>query len=162
MEYLTEECNNDVDVLCQMVRKKRSFVEGRLNLLVGHPRVLAALEHNVIPMGVAQQLNQVHDEGHLLLLLDQAIQQGATVRTVSQWVREANVSEPVQLPPLAPATDTDGATAPASIFERQCWFCKKTKHAHTLRMYWLHEYCEDFVRDALRMPSTEDEAAVLA
>lgn len=151
-EYLTVECFDDVDILCQKLRRRREFVEGRLNLLVGHPRVIRALSDSRISIGAAEQLNRVQDPNRLLLLLDQAINQGATSRTIAGWVREANTQEPIILPPDAPFDPNAPAVPPNTAGLPTCFFCRSSKHPHQMRFHYIHEPCADIMRDALNLP----------
>lgn len=160
--YLVEACGSDVDVLCDKLKRRRNFVEDRLLILSGSHRVAAALEKGQISFGVAQQLNRVKDAGHLLLLLDQSIQQGATVRTVTEWVRDANQAEPIQLPPLPSPDSPEAAAAPIIGLQQRCFFCNSTKHAHSFRLVWLHGPCEDIVREALHLPDRDEPQAPAA
>lgn len=152
---LTRECGDDVDVLCAMVKRGRDFVEGRLNLLNGWPRVIVALSESQIGVGVARELNKVKDPHRLLLLLDTAINQGASVRTVTDWVRDANLMDPIQLP----QSDTSDSAAPALLppeaFAPQCFFCGTKKHPSTMQFVYLHGPCADIVRSALNLPEPD-------
>lgn len=155
-EYMVEECGNDVDILCAQLRRGRDYVEGRLNLLIGWPTVINALAESRISIGVATQLNRVVDPNQLLILLDAAIQQGASIREVTKWVREANASELIQLP-ADEVVDPDAPPAPpVHVHTPTCLFCDSSKHAHTLQLVYLHPPCKDMVLAAL---GREDPAA---
>lgn len=158
MRYLESECGNDVDVLCEALKRRREFVEGRLNLLIGYPRVVHALENSLISIGVAEQLNRVVDPNHLLLLLDQAVNQGASVRTVTQWVREANAADPIQLPPDEPVDPAAPPPPAPAVHAPKCFFCRTSKHSHTMRFHYMHETCADIVREALNLPDPDAAA----
>lgn len=155
---LVEECGDDVDVLCAKLKRRRVYVEGRLNLLVGYPRVVVALENSLISIGVAETLNRTKDPNQLLLLLDQAINQGASVRTVTQWVREANLQDPIQLPQDDAFDPNSPPAPPVPVQLPKCFFCRTSKHSHTMKFLYMHEPCADIVREALNLPDPDAPA----
>lgn len=161
LQCLDEECGNDVDVLCAKTKRRREYVEGRLNLLNGYPRVVVAIEQSLISIGVGEQLNRVKDPNQLLLLLDQAINQGASVRTVTQWVREANMQEPIQLPPDEAVDPNAPPAPPIANHMPKCFFCRTSKHPHTMKFLYMHEPCADIVREALNLPDPDAPAQQL-
>ena len=124
---LTKSCNNDVDLLCLKVRRRRSYVEDRLLLLRGNPRVIEALHQKQISIAVARELNKINDPNRLLILLDTSVQQGATARQVAEWRRNADMMGPVQ---VADSDPNDQANNPAAIAPEstlKCWFCDSEK-----------------------------------
>lgn len=140
---LIEEADNDVDKLCEMLKRERPHVEGRLLLLFGHPAVVTALEQGKIPISTARALNKLQNVGYLPQLLDSAVNQGATSRQVAEWVRESDQLPPidVQLPAAANADGSSSATVVSSV--PQCIFCQSQKYAHMMHMVWLHHHCQD-------------------
>lgn len=139
---LIERCGNDVDMLVIRVRRKREFVEDRLNLLLGHPNVVDALRNKRISLAVARELNKVKDPNRLLILLDTAVQQGATARQVNQWRRDADNLQAIVLPDVdSPGADGDG-TAPVAAFSMECLFCESGEHQHMMEMVYLHAPCK--------------------
>jgi ParB family transcriptional regulator, chromosome partitioning protein len=142
---LVERCGNDVDVLCIKVRRRREYVEDRLNLLRGDSRVVEALWRKRISLAVARELNKIKDPNRLLLLLDVSIEQGATARQVAQWRKDS-----AQLDPLNPADSdpADQATNPMAIaagYRMECMFCEDTDDPHLMEMFYLHKPCKKIV-----------------
>lgn len=148
---LNEECGNDVDMLCIMVKRNRGFVEDRLLLLMGSPLVVKALHEGRISIAVARELNRVKDPTRLLLLLDTAVNQGATARQVTTWVRDANLQDPIVLP-QADATDENAQTPyQDGVFNPHCLFCDGTHIEGPLQMLYMHAPCLKIVRRALNL-----------
>lgn len=142
-QAMEEEADNDVDKLCAMLKRDRAHVEGRLLLLFGHKPVVDALEAGRISIAAARALNKLTNVGVLPMLLDSAMNQGATARQVTEWVREYDGMPPIAVTQSAAADTADaaGTAQPSSV--PTCQFCRQQKHAHMMRMVWFHEYCLD-------------------
>lgn len=146
---LRELCENDVDMLCLKVRRRREYVEDRLNILRGDPRVTAALQGKQISLAVARELNKVMDPHRQLLLLDVAVTQGATARQVATWRRDVD-----GLPPLLPMEGTDGLH-PANVqalpaaFKPECLFCEDSEDQHLMEVFFMHKPCKRIVSKML-------------
>lgn len=143
LRALNEECGGDVDKLCDMLKRDRSSVEGRILLLSGYPKVVEALEKGFIGIGVSRLLNKIKDPNRLLLCLDMAVQGGANARQVAEWVRDANGQDPILLPPPDPEGDAAAAAAAAQSNERVCIFCQLATHAYMMEPLWAHSICRE-------------------
>jgi ParB family chromosome partitioning protein len=146
-ELLERDCGADVDVLCERLRKKRSYVEGRLLLFSGDKLVFEQLQAGKIPIGVAQELNRCSNERYRRYLLDSAIRGGATITVVKGWIQDWQRSE--QYTPASPAAATD-APAPASLpaanpFTCEC--CGGTDNAHLIVWIPFHQHCKLAILD---------------
>lgn len=148
LEALEQECGGDIDKLCSMLKRGRDYVEGRILLLDGSPRVLAALEGNHISIAVSKLLNKCKDPIRTVLLLDQAMSGGANARQVAEWVRDANGQEPLYLPPEDPEAAARLAEQIAANSRRVCIFCQSDRHANAMETLWAHNVCADNFRDA--------------
>lgn len=155
---LTESCGNDVDLLCIKVRRKRDFVEDRLLLLRGHPRVVDALQARRISIAVARELNKIADPARVLLLLDVSINQGATARQVAQWRREGDALGPIGLPDPE-FVDENGPPAPiVAAFQMECLFCESSEHPHMMELVYVHKPCKSILLRMLqRAPAGSQE-----
>jgi len=140
---LDAKAGGDVDKLCEIVRRNRDFVEGRLLLLMGYPQVTEALAQRRITIAVARGLNKCADANRLLILLDTAINSGATARQVAEWVRDANGLPPIELPADDANTAAGNGAAGATNCGMVCCFCGGAKHPHVMRIIWVHETCLD-------------------
>lgn len=147
---LTELCGNDVDRLCELVKKPRAHVEDRLVLLAGDEQVLAALHHRHISLAVARELNRVDDADRRLVFLDAAVRGGATARQVQEWRVKAQFLPPTPLPP-PDTTGTDGQAqhiAPTNGFV--CLFCGDGDDVHLMELLYLHRQCKKFLNRFLQ------------
>jgi len=147
---LADALGDDTDALAARLHKSRDYVEGRLNLLTGDPRVLEALKAEKISLGVARALNAYADDGDRLVLLDAAAAGGATLRLVTQWIAERKALSAARcgLPAIDPtvAPTFDGAAAPETV---KCLFCQSDQHVYLMRPFWIHNVCEDILRSIL-------------
>lgn len=150
---LEERCGNDVDALCIAVKKRREYVEDRLLLLSGYPKVMEALQRKEISFAVARELNKVSDPMRLLQLLDVAINQGASARQVVEWRKQFNLVEPL-LVAAAELAGGDAQTVEATkAYVMQCMFCEGTEDPHLMQMIWLHKHCQTVVQRMLQIPA---------
>ncbi|HLJ76900.1 MAG TPA: ParB/RepB/Spo0J family partition protein [Acidobacteriaceae bacterium] len=146
---LVEQCGNDVDVLCLKVRRKRGYVEDRLLLLMGHESVVEALHQRKISIAVARELNKCKQPIRLRLLLDTAIQQGATARQVAEWRKEQEGQPDIQLAAgMEPDPSVNPAALPAMPF-MTCLFCEDGSDTHLMEIVYLHKPCARIVRKML-------------
>ena len=142
---LNAQCKNDVDLLCIKVRRRREFVEDRLLLLRGSPKVLTALHQKEISIAVARELNKVSDPNRLLLLLDTAINQGASAARVSKWRQEANQMGPVFGPDDPANSPADTSAGTVQPYQMACLFCQGTEDPHMMELLYLHKPCKNIM-----------------
>lgn len=157
---LTGLCGDDVDVLCQKVRRNRSYVEDRLNLLIGYPLVIEALQEKKIPLAVARELNKVRHPNQMLVLLDAAITQGATARTVMGWRKEYNADEDLQVIPVDSVGVPANGTAQIPGFQQLCFFCEDPNEPHLMDMVYMHRPCRRMVEKVLGREPQSNQAGV--
>jgi ParB/RepB/Spo0J family partition protein len=171
-DLLHRKCGGDVDVLCERIGERRAYVEGRLLLFQGDPKVFEALTRGEITIGVAQQLNRCDEELHRRMLLDNAIRGGATVALVSGWIAEWFQ---VHKPANANVEIASSAAAPAPVAVTdyfRCVLCDKTDNVHLMQPRNMHSYCEQAMfaemleryerrHEYVRYPRTTDEACAL-
>lgn len=155
MSLLMEKCDEDVDKLCALVRRNRGFVEDRLLLLYGHAPVVEALRNRKISIAVAKGLNKCKDPNRALLLLDTAINSGATARQVAEWVKDADGLPSIELPAADSADADTSAAVRAYNSSRKCFFCDGTDDSHMLEMTLIHSYC---LRMLLRQIGAQPQA----
>jgi ParB family chromosome partitioning protein len=149
LRALEELCHNNTDELCELVKRRRAYVEDRLNLLAGDPLVITALEQRKIGIAVARELNRVGDPGRRLVYLDAAIRGGTSARQVMEWRTQSDGLPPSQPAPNCDVT-TDGQAQripPAPGFE--CFFCGDGDDVHLMELMYLHRQCKKFVLKAL-------------
>jgi ParB/RepB/Spo0J family partition protein len=136
-QILEQHCGNDTVKLAAMVGRKLSFVEQRLNLVLGYPEVFEALRSGQITMAVAQELNKYADRGWMLTHLDAVLRGGANASQVRQWRAELErnpllLGEP---DPNAPAPAGFQA-APAPTME--CAVCGQSHDPYNLEFMYIH------------------------
>lgn len=148
-ELLERDCGGDVDVLCERLRKKRPYVEGRLLLFSGDRLVFEKLQAGAITIGVAQELNRCTNERYRRYLLDAAIRGGATISVVKGWIQEWQRSESL----AAPASDTPVSdVAPVAVPQTNyftCICCGGTENVHNMVPVNVHRDCKSAILDKL-------------
>jgi len=155
---LFEANGEDVDKVCELVKRGRARVEGRMLLLAGDPRVLDALERGQIGVGVAEELNAFKRSEGRSFHLDFAIRTGATRAQVREWrtrddavaageqaalaAASAGGSPVTSAAPPAPLVTPYAAMAPSYAFSsslepRECVMCKQTEPEWRMfRTFW--------------------------
>lgn len=129
------------DGVAARVGESRALVEGRLALLGGCERVFAALAEQRISIGVASELNKCTEDAHRFMLLHHAIEGGATVGLVRQWVYDwKTVHQP------AAAGAPAAAPAPASGAHvvndyMRCRVCGEVDDPGARDLLNVHSYC---------------------
>lgn len=148
---LSEMCEGDVDRLVDLVKRRREYIEDRLKLLDGDPKVCEAIEQRKISLAVARELNRVADPDRRMVFLDAAARGGTNARTVAEWRVAA-----AGLAPLAPAPNCDVSAdgqpariAPAPGFE--CFFCGDGDDTHLMELIYLHRQCKKMLLRTLGM-----------
>lgn len=110
---LMEGLGIDSTALADELKLNRNYIERRLALLGGDPRVFDAVAKHGLALGVAHELNDCKDPTHRVLLLDMAMHREATVATVAGWVAEFNAKGALEAkaledtPPAAATLDPD-------------------------------------------------------
>ncbi len=148
-ELLERDCESDVDKLCELLREKRPYVEGRLLLFRGDLKVFEALQQEKIKIGVAQQLNRCTNEQYRRYLLHQAIVGGATVAVVSGWLQDWQRAEMATsgAPPPPVSGDTLAAVPQTDYF--RCVVCRGTENVYLMVPVNVHQHCKLAILDKL-------------
>jgi ParB family chromosome partitioning protein len=171
-QLLEKRPEEGVDGLARRVRKSLNYVDGRLQLLGGDDEILEALRASKIRIGVAQLLNKVGHDQYRRMYLRMAVENGASIGTVTQWVSEYKRihAGAVAGEQPAPAVEASGPVAQHSYFA--CVICQRDDDMGHMRQINVHDYCEKSrlvpaiaaARDGaeyFRFPRTRDEAIAL-
>lgn len=132
----------DCDELALRLKRTRAYVEDRLNLHVGDPRVMEALGRGQIGLTAAKYLNAYADAGDRLVLLDAAIHGGASARLVAQWIADrrqvtaARGGAPLIDPAATPADQTFEGPKPLT-----CLYCDSDEEVYNMHALWIHKSC---------------------
>jgi ParB/RepB/Spo0J family partition protein len=135
-------CENDVDRLAALVGQRAAYVQKRLALILGDPRVFDGLAAGLITIGVAEELNLVKHDGYRLQLLTVAAQGGCSVRQARDW-RIAGNQQYADNPgnPVAPMPESPAPPQPESHHPR-CIFCGSDHDQYEMQVRWVHVSCE--------------------
>jgi len=140
-QLLEGQCENDVDRLAALVKQKPHYVQQRLALILGDPRVFEALQVGVISIGVAQELNLVRSPGYRLQYLTVAAQGGCSVRQMRDWRIAANALPEVNgVAGAAPMPENQPPPAPPNSHPC-CLFCNSDEDQHEMAVLFAHRSC---------------------
>lgn len=134
----------DVDLVAKLVKRSRAVVEERLTLLTGDQEVMNQLQAGMISLGVAGQLNKVHDQGVRRYLLEYAVRDGASVEKVRNWrIQYAGVTFEQLNTQQAPIT----APVPVEVVNQapKCYFCGHDDDQHDMEVLMVHRSCRKYI-----------------
>jgi ParB/RepB/Spo0J family partition protein len=151
MRLFETRAENDVDKLCAIVRRSRSYVDDRLLLIQGDADVLNALRKKRVTFAVAKELNRVRDVGYRRLFLQNAIDGAASAKVVRQWREQNDLLAGAQPKPDPAAAGVDAVAVSPAPSHLACVVCKQVENTNRLKLVYVHDYCELAVLDpALR------------
>lgn len=107
---LCEQHGWSIDQLCDKFKRSEGYINQRVMLVRGDPKIAESVARREITFGVARILLQCKDEDHRRYLLDMARTHGSNTRTVELWLTQwkqqqaiqSNGGATVQLPPSEP------------------------------------------------------------
>lgn len=148
-ELLRVECAGDIERLAALVGKKISYVDARLQLVLGDELVFDAVKDRKITLGVAALLNQIDKPDWIRYYLHHAIKTGATVAVMTGWLADykmhyaSNVQAPAQ--PIEP---TPIGAVVAAYDPNRCEVCRKSDHRMTVQIN-VHGSCKEAILDQM-------------
>lgn len=162
--YWYAELGEDVDRVCQQMRRSRAWVERRILLTKLDPELWAAVEAGDVPLGVAEEFAKMTRREDRLYYLDFARRTGCTIPQARIWRTEANAraeqdaAAPPAPPPSPGVPAVGGAGAPVgptyahlarphelstSQAPRQCMFCQTEHEEWRMFRQWVCAPCAD-------------------
>jgi ParB/RepB/Spo0J family partition protein len=152
-------CGGDTDRLCELVQERRDYVEARLLLIQGDPRIFQALSDGALKIGVAQELNKIADPARRMMYLECAMQGGASVRMVRDWRIRGNMDDAAMGVLSVPDNPTETPQQlPVPALYLQCYVCAGTEDAHEMEILYIHRSCAK----AMQRFAARDAAAAAA
>jgi ParB family chromosome partitioning protein len=148
-DLLERHCGNDTNRLAELVKRTRDYVEGRLLLFRGDPRVFEELQAGHIKIGVAHAINKCPDDKYRRMMLYHAVHDGASVAVVegylSQWKRQTYDGQ--LQPGNGGETPAPGPVTQTNYFT--CYICGKDDNVHLMQPVNIHGHCRLAILDPL-------------
>ena len=131
-------CGGDVDKLCAKIKRPRSYVDSRFELLRGDSKVLEALKTGQITFSAARELNKFKRADARATYLEATIQGGATARTIAGWRHHAEVLD--QFIPERSADGTEGQGEPIRVPPNlpKCCICEDGVSSGPMELLYVH------------------------
>jgi len=150
-----DQVGQDVDKVCEKVKRGRPYVEERLNLLRGDEIVLRELLAGKITFAVAKELNKVVDDGYRVTFLTAVLRGGASARVVAEWrARIPQHDAPQTGAPASP--DTGPSAAPAAVRSAMtCTYCGSAEEAYLMELIYVHRPCLAILQRLIALPRRE-------
>lgn len=141
--------------IAEASNRSMGYIKSRIDLVAGDKILAEMVRDNMLGIGVALKLNEIEDVGLRHYYANWAIQQGATLRLVDVWVREANSGLHVLPAPTVPVTDPGADRAP----NRYVHICMIGGEVVELENYRIIECCPYHKEEVLRAVEIEREMA---
>jgi ParB family chromosome partitioning protein len=150
---LYDALGEDIEATAAKLKLSEAYVNGRLELLAGDPEILAAVDADEIPLGVAYELNQIKREDLRRTYLHDCKISGANVRQAREWRLKANAfgelqekvaargEQPVQPEPDRPITIKQTL---------DCEACESGEDLEQLRVVHMHVGCIRLIRKMMK------------
>lgn len=149
LHTLRGDCENDIEKLAALVNKNISYVDSRLQLVMGDELVFEAVKDRKISLGVAAQLNALPDDSWRRYYLVHAIQSGATVALVAGWVTEwRNMYGARVEQPAAPVV-ADQPVFVSSYDPLKCIVCQENDPRQIPEQISVHSSCKVAILEKL-------------
>jgi ParB/RepB/Spo0J family partition protein len=143
------ECGQDIDQVCALVNRKRSYVDARLQLVLGDEDVFEAVRRKEITLGVAAELNKIPAEDYRRYYLRHAIKSGATVGVVTGWVAEWKAIYANRVDDQPPPAPASAPIVTSSYDPFRCYICGKTDPRHIPEQVSIHAHCKLAILDPM-------------
>lgn len=128
-----------IDQLCKRFSRSAGYINDRVYLVRGDPKVAEAVARREISFGVARILLKCKDAPHRAYLLDMARTHGCNTRTVELWVTQWKQNEAIQNNGGAPAPPQ-----PMPVFEAppppRCLWCTHEDNPEDMVPVMLHRW----------------------
>lgn len=148
-ELYTNECGQDIEQLAALVNQKVSYVDKRLQLILGDDLVFAAVRDKQIVLGVAEELNKISMDDYRRYYLEHAIKSGATRSVVAGWVQEWRSMYENRVVVAPPAEATQGPIAVNTYDPHRCYCCGKSDPRFIPESVSIHSHCKLAILDPL-------------
>ncbi|HLE24231.1 MAG TPA: ParB/RepB/Spo0J family partition protein [Thermodesulfobacteriota bacterium] len=121
--------------IAEATNRSMGYIHARLDLIAGDPTLASAVQDGIIGLGVGLELNKLPTPEKRTFYLQYAIDYGATLRLVQQWVRDETTSHPWT------GQEVVGVTSPLADFQPstlqyECEVCGEmlvTNEVYTIR-----------------------------
>lgn len=141
VRLLEGHCEGDVLRLAAMVKQPEPYVQQRLALKLGDPRVFEALALGLISIGVAEEFNKVRSAGYRLQFVTVAAQGGCSIRQARDWRVMAN-NMPEQNGDIAAiVTEASPPPPPQPNSNPVCMFCQGRDDQFEIQVLFAHRSC---------------------
>ena len=126
--------------ICDIINRKRPWVQARLEVMMFQPEVLEALQQKTIKLGVSRLIAGIQDEGFRKWVLDMTINSGATEQMVSTWIKDnfQSLSEADRLEIIEAASETA-----CQYYEKTKFSCDLCYEPDTLSNVMICRVCKE-------------------
>lgn len=143
-----KECSGDVDKLCAMTGLSVAYINNRMELLRGHPVILAAVKRGDMSLAVARELNKYKNERYQNMRIADAIAQNWTWRQASAAYHEDMRVIGAQ-PEMRSGEPEGGGPAPQpATYRLECICCGTDEDPHLMEVVHMHKHCKRIVARA--------------
>ena len=121
--------------IAEATNRSMGYIHARLDLISGDPTLASAVQDGIIGLGVGLELNKLPTPEKRTFYLQYAIDYGATLRLVQQWVRDETTSHPWTGQEVVGVTNPLAEIGPSTL-QYECEVCGEmlvTNEVYTIR-----------------------------
>jgi ParB family chromosome partitioning protein len=101
--------------IADAINRSREYVKSRLDIVQGDPLIMEAVRDGQISLGVGLELNKFSSPQRREYFLHWAIQSGATIRLVQQWLKDEEMVYPQEIQQTVTPIDPRAEFQPAKL-----------------------------------------------
>lgn len=121
--------------IAEATNRSMGYIHARLDLICGDPILASAVQDGIIGLGVGLELNKLPTPEKRTFYLQYAIDYGATLRLVQQWVRDEKTTHPWTGKEVVGVTNPLAGIQPDTL-QYECEVCGEmitTNEVYTIR-----------------------------
>lgn len=138
-----------IDTVASALGRSVGWVKDRLALLQWPKDVLTVLQHGGLSLAALRPLAAIEDESHRVMLLDYAIENGASARTTAAWFQAWRVGESAREPGDIEVAEPGEAPRAVEV-HTPCVVCSKMEKIANVRHLPICPVCQDLLVDAVK------------
>ena len=134
-QRLVDELGLTAKDIAEATNRSMGYIHARLDLISGDATIASAVQDGIIGLGVGLQLNKLPTPEKRVFYLKYAIDYGATLRLVEQWVRNELTSHPWEGQEVVGVTNPLADFQPSTL-QYECEVCGEmlvTNEVYTIR-----------------------------
>lgn len=140
--------SDSVEHLARLLNRPPSWINSRLDLLQLPEGLREVIQNGQLSMAAAKELSVIEDPHMLEYLVNQAIESGASAKTIHHWIAGMDLDK-LNAALLTPSKDAPFPPSPPPIPTIDCFACGLGHQPHHLRPELLCDTCRAMLHPPL-------------